>query len=178
MKTSFSPDENIFKTIFNECELFLLKNNSIDDFLSFYARDFFMNSDELNIEHEMLERLVLLNRLNINGIAIIKIILLFKEELIKFMVKKDNNFDFKLYVEHLIEKFLQLKDVDPKQRNELLTKLEVNVKDYRINIMEEKIVDLENQMAKIKQRYSILHLSLFNFIKLSLVLNRKERNMI
>ena len=138
--------------VFDECEIFILKNECIDDYLSFYAQDYFLNKNvnNLNLEEELVKRLELMNHYKINGLHLIKLLLLFKDKLISFKQKNDRTFDYKVYAEKIIEKFVKLNEMDPKPLNDLLCKLEMNTKDFKIKILGEKITFLENEIANLK----------------------------
>ena len=84
----------------------------------------------------------------------IRMILLFKDNLISFKNRNDNNFDFKVYAEKLIEKFVKLNEMDPNSLKELLYKLELNTKDFKIKILSEKITFLENEIVNVKNGHN------------------------
>ena len=149
-----SNGENNLKPIFEDCDVFLLKNNKVEEYLAFYAHDFFSNSyfTQLDIEAEFIKRVEMMNNFKIDGIYIVKLLILFKEYLTKVKIKDDANFDFKDYAEKAIEKFVKLKELDPKPLNEILYKLELNTKDFKIKILNEKIAFLESEMVSLKQK--------------------------
>ena len=152
-----SNEECNIKGVFEECEIFLLKNNYVDDYLSFYAQDYFFNANaSMNLEEELLKKIEIMNDKKINGLNIIKLLLLFKDNLIKLKTKNEINFDFKVYAEKLIEKFVKLNEMDPQALNELLSKLELNTKDFKIKILNERISHFENEVVNLKQRYIII----------------------
>ena len=134
----------------------MIKSESIDKYLTFYAQEYFVDANEnsLNFEEELLKKLELMSNYKINGVHIIKLILLFKDNLISFKNKNDNNFDFKLYAEKLIEKFVILNEMDPNSLNELLFKLGLNMKDFKIKILSEKVTFLENKIEELKTDYN------------------------
>ena len=138
--------------VFDECELYILQNERMDDYLSFYALDYFQNKNvnNLNLEEELIKRLKLMDHYKINGLHLIKLLLLFKDKLISFKQKNESTFDFKVYAEKKIENFVKLNEMDPKPLNDLLYKLEMNTKDFQIKILSERITFLENEIANLK----------------------------
>lgn len=149
-----SNEECNVKKLFDDCELFLLKCESIDEYISFYVHDYFLNENvkNLNLEDELDKRMELLNTYKINGAYLMQLLLLFKDYLIIFKNKSEKNFDFKSYAEQKIEKFINLNEMDPMRLNGLLLKLELNVKDFKIKFLNQKITCLENEIISLKQR--------------------------
>ena len=154
-------EQHSIEQIFEKCEISLLQNNDIDNYLSFYAHDYFLNEniEKLDIEQELEKKLQVMNDYEIHGLDIIKLILLFQENLIKIK-KNDNNFIFKTYAQRLIAKFVNFQELDLQSLAELLFKLELNIKDFKIKILNDY---LENEIVTLKQRYIFYYLCYFQF---------------
>ena len=148
-----SNKEINLKKLFEECEAFLLKNNCVENYLSLYVHDYFSEENNLDIEDELLKRLELMNNVyKIEGLQVIRLLILFKDRLIKDKNKNENNFDFKVYAEKIVDKYAKLKEIAPKALNEFLPKLELNSKDFKIKFLNEKITSIENEMNILKQK--------------------------
>lgn len=148
-----SNEEININNIFEECEIFLLKNSCFEDYLAFYADEYFSNSNNVfDVEQEFIKRLEIMNSYKIDSIYILRLFILFKDSLIKINAQKEPNFDFKLYAEKIVETFIKINEIDPKTLHEHLSKLELNTKDFKIKILSEKISYLENEVVTMKQR--------------------------
>ena len=96
-ETSGGEKENKIKRLFDDSELFLLKNNYLEEYLAFYVHDYFShpnNEIKIDLEEEILKRIEMINRYNIDGLLIIKLLILFKDHLIE---EKKNRRKYKNY---------------------------------------------------------------------------------
>ena len=143
------------KKVFEESEIFLLKNHCYEDFLSFYAHDYFLdaNTHDINIEEELFSKFDMMNNFSINGIHIIRLLLLFKDHIINKKIKDEKDFDFKVYAKKMIEQFVNLTQIETRPLDDILSKLDLNIKDFKRAILNEKITYLEKENTYLKERY-------------------------
>lgn len=138
---------DIIKEVFDETELFLLKNNFMENFLSFYAHHYFSVANHKSIEEDLFKKLDLMKKNKIADIYRLKLLTLFKDKLI--LIKCENEkFEFRAYAQRIIEKFINIREIKTSAANVLLSRLCLDINEYKLAYATEKIVELESRDAE------------------------------
>lgn len=156
MRRSNLEISDSLKEIIADCENLLLQQNNIEDYLSFYYHQYFSLTWDSEIEHDLFNRLKLMKKVKIEGIHFLKLVSLFKDRIILLKKNKKKRFNFKVYVEKIIHKYIKLVEINEKDLNKIFERLGLDVEDFKLNIAKEKIADLEERESKNKEKINML----------------------
>ena len=142
---------NSLKELLVQCETFLLTNNYMKEYLSFYNHPIYLIShDNPDIENDLFNGLEMMKTHKKNGKYMLKLLFLFKEHLCGRKNEK-NEFDFKAYAEGVIERYVKLGEINSTFLMKSFFQLELNLNNFKINISNEKIAEPENEMIGLKE---------------------------
>lgn len=139
---------NFLKEIFKKIEHFLLTHNHMKEYFSLYSSDQYIEHNPSVIESDMFNGLEMMKKHKINGKHMLKLIFLFKDDL--NMLKK-NDFNLKIYVQKIILKYVDLNEINTSSLIKSFLRLGLNLQDYKNNLSNEKIIELENEVKNIKE---------------------------
>lgn len=133
------------------CETYLLTNNHMKEYLSFYKQDYFLRiHNDSDIESYLLNELEMMKKHRTNGKYMLRLLVLFKNHLC-MNKNKHNKFDFKVYAEGIINKYVKLGEISNKSLIKSLALLELNLKDLKISRANENAAELENEIKSLKE---------------------------
>lgn len=156
MKRSYFKFLDSIKEVFDKCEDYLLRQNCIEEFLSFYSHHYFAFTQDSDVEKDLFNQLRLMKQHNIDGIHLLKFVTLFKDRLLLQKNENDIQFDFKAYFEKILKKYIKLADIEERYLNKAFERLGLDADDFKLNIANEKITDLEMRECQSKETISML----------------------
>ena len=148
MKRTDFPTSDSLKEIIILCEDLFLRNNHMEEYLSFYSHQY--NSfyhDCSDVENDLFNSLDLMIKHKSKGICLLKLLSLFKDRLC-VLKREKNNFNFTTYAEEIIEKYVKLGEINNTSLAKSFTRLELNLNNFKLNIANEKIAELEKTMKE------------------------------
>ena len=120
----------MIKELLARCETFLLANNHIKKFLSFYENQnqcSVIDHESLHMESDLLNGLEMMKKYKINGKYMLKLLLLFKDRLCV-----SSKFNFQVFAEEIIHKYVKLEEIDNNSLIKLFARLGLNINDSTV----------------------------------------------
>ena len=162
--------KKLLETIIDDCSVFLIKGKYFEDFMNQFNNVFFLKINDL-IEDEFLYYLKIMKKFRVDNEKIIQFIMIFKNPLINYFMKKYEQFNKEEYFRKIINEYFDLKKMYFQDINSCLQKFTFDIKyssnDLLIKDLQEIVMDskkkiekLEEENEKIKKDYQILQLEL------------------